>query len=199
MKTKLHVIRHGMTRGNRDRLFYGAADYPLVEEGYEELNSLIKEGIYPVMDDNSIFFVSGLIRCQQTLETIYGERVFTAIPLLKEMDCGEFEGLTFDEVNSLPQFKEWVKRNDPSDPIPGGESYNSFYERTSKGFDNLLYVHNLMGRDSFSVLHGGVICSIMSRCFGDGVGENFWTWLPKPARGYTITIDDGRPIEYVKI
>ncbi len=199
MGTKLHVIRHGITRGNRDRLFYGAADYPLVQEGYDELNSLKKEGVYPDLDEDTSFFVSGMIRCEQTLRTLYGERTFTVIPLLKEMDCGEFEGLTFEEVNAIPAFNKWIRDNDPEIPIPGGESYNIFYERTNRGFDQLLSVHETFGKDSFAVLHGGVISSVMSRWFGNGVGEGFWTWLPKPGRGYTLTIEDGKPVSYRKI
>ena len=37
---KLTLIRHGITEGNARRLYYGAADIPLLPEGEEALRRL---------------------------------------------------------------------------------------------------------------------------------------------------------------
>ena len=41
------MIRHGITRGNRDRLYYGQSDIPLIDDGKAEIGRLAEEGIYP--------------------------------------------------------------------------------------------------------------------------------------------------------
>ena len=51
MKSKICLIRHGITRGNRDRLYYGQSDIPLIEDGEKEISRLAKEGIYPDSED----------------------------------------------------------------------------------------------------------------------------------------------------
>ena len=33
MKTKICLVRHGITEGNQKRLYYGSSDIPLAEEG----------------------------------------------------------------------------------------------------------------------------------------------------------------------
>ena len=37
MESRIILIRHGITEGNKKRWFYGAADIPLSQEGREEL------------------------------------------------------------------------------------------------------------------------------------------------------------------
>ena len=46
MKSKICLIRHGITRGNRDRLYYGQSDIPLIDDGKAEIGRLAEEGIY---------------------------------------------------------------------------------------------------------------------------------------------------------
>ncbi len=198
MKTYIHLIRHGITAGNRDGLFYGATDYPLVEEGYASLRTLKAEGIYPD-GEGACFYISGLTRCRQTLETIYGEKEAVTLPLLREIDCGEYEGMPFEIVNRLPDYRAWTENRDNSVPMPGGESMKGFYSRVSEGFDMLMEAHEKAGRTSIAVIHGAVICCIMSRLFGSGLEGEFWKWLPDPGRGYTVILEDGRPAEYEKI
>lgn len=47
MRTKICLIRHGITEGNQKRLYYGSSDIPLAEEGIEMLRSLSAQEIYP--------------------------------------------------------------------------------------------------------------------------------------------------------
>ena len=84
----------------------------------------------------------------------------------------------------------------------------TFYERVTEGFDKLMTEHELQmiklrnrPKDavSLAVIHGAVICSIMSRFFGNGLGNGYWGWLPDPGRGYTIEMEDGRISEYTRI
>ena len=48
MKTyKIHLIRHGLTRGNIDGLYVGHTDMPLCEEGKLQIAQMKEDYIYP--------------------------------------------------------------------------------------------------------------------------------------------------------
>ena len=84
MKSQIHLIRHGITEGNQRRLYYGAADIPLAKEGERMLKELVAEHIYPEAE-GSDFYTTGLIRTEQTLTLIYGEKEHSVIEELREM------------------------------------------------------------------------------------------------------------------
>ena len=47
MESRICLIRHGITEGNKNKLYYGFADIPLAEEGIYQLKELAAAGIYP--------------------------------------------------------------------------------------------------------------------------------------------------------
>lgn len=208
LRSYIHLIRHGITEGNKKQWYYGKSDIPIIEEGYENLRELKAEGIYPEIDDDTLIFTSGLIRTKQTLETIYGITDSKTIEELKEWDCGDFECRSHQELEAVPEYRTWFENRTFDSQVPGGESMRTFYERVSEGFDRLLVDHELQmiklrnrPKDAVSVavIHGAVICSIMSRFFGNGLGSGYWKWLPEPGRGYSIIMEDGTPAEYETI
>lgn len=73
MESRICLIRHGITEGNKNRLYYGFSDIPLAEEGIAELTRLAESGIYPY-DEDADFYTTGLRRTEQTLSIIYGEK-----------------------------------------------------------------------------------------------------------------------------
>lgn len=207
MKSYIHLIRHGITEGNKKQWYYGWTDLPLLEEGIEELNALREENIYPEIDEDTKIITSGLTRTQQTLETIYGEQEFDIMRELMEWNCGEFECKTYYELKD--KYKDYFENESLDTRVPGGESKRELYTRVNEGFDKLVVEHELQmiklrnrPKDAvtLAVVHGAVISSIMSRLFGDGLEDkNFWTWIPKPGRGYTIIMEDGSIKDYEKI
>ena len=50
MKSKICLIRHGITRGNRDRLYYGQSDIPLIDDGKAEIARLAEADGVPCRD-----------------------------------------------------------------------------------------------------------------------------------------------------
>lgn len=222
MISRIHFIRHGITEGILNRWYYGATDIPLVQEGIDEVLAFKADNIYPLclssdsLDtgtagskclDDVDFYTSGMIRAEQTLETIYGNVPRKAIPNLAEMSFGRWECKTFDQLKLEPEFDEWMSCTDNSFVFPEGDSIISFYERVEKGFDELLGLHRLKelshrhsGKDATSVIvcHGGVISACMERYF-PGDRENFWQWIPAPGRGFTLYIEDGEPVKYEEI
>lgn len=59
MKSEICVIRHGITEGNKRRLYYGGVDIPLLDEGKEQLAKLRDEKIYPSYE-HAEYYTSGI-------------------------------------------------------------------------------------------------------------------------------------------
>lgn len=91
MNSTIYLIRHSTTSGNVGDWYYGALDVPLVPEGIEKLEKLKDEGIYPSPEDADIY-TSGMLRTEQTLETIYGKVPHRVIEEFREYNFGFSEG-----------------------------------------------------------------------------------------------------------
>lgn len=205
MKSQIHLIRHGITEGNLKRWFYGWTDIPLEQVGVEQLEEQREAGIYPA-SENADFYTSGMIRTEQTFRIIYGEKEHSVIPEFKEMNFGDFEKLSHEDLKHNPVYREWMGDKTGTKSPPKGESTNQFAERIIRGFDKLMGYHRLKElsvrhkggpAESTVVCHGGVISAIMETHF-PGVMEHFFRWVPDPGHGYTLTVEDGRVTGYEK-
>jgi len=178
---KIHLIRHGMTYANENKLYCGRTDLALSEKGIEEIRSLKNQGIYPQNPD--LFFTSGLVRTIQTLEYIYGTVSHKAISQLAEYNFGQFEMKSYEELKHEPSYQAWISDEEGTVSCPDGENKQQFMKRVLLGY-------NLLLKESESALlvsHGGVIASIMDYLFPNTY--HFYEWQPKPGRGYTIMCD----------
>lgn len=199
MKSKICLIRHGITEGNKRRLYYGHSDIDLAEEGVAELKEQAASGLYPD-GEGAEFYTTDLKRTQQTLKLIYGEVEFTPLASLKEINFGDFEMKTYQELKDLAEYQEWL-RNPKDDTLapPNGESIRGFYDRIAAGFEDLKNRHALKelkmrhsGEEALSIVvcHGGTISAIMEKIF-PGEKKNFYEWIPDPGHGYMLTLEDG--------
>ena len=207
MLSRIYLIRHGRTDGNRNHWYYGATDLPLTEEGVAEIRAYAEQRIYPEVPDDADFYTTGLIRTAQTLEAIYGKRDYTAIPRLQEINFGEAECKTYDELKVFDNFQKWAWDTTGDERIADAETANEFRDRVMEGLKELLGKHRLKewshrhgGQDAVSVVvcHGGVISSIMEKLF-PAVCGSMWDWLPEPGFGYAVDFEDGDPYMYSKI
>ena len=203
IKSQINLIRHGITEGNKRRLYYGAADIPLAEEGIESLKKLVQENIYPGAE-NGDFYTTGMKRTEQTLELIYGKKEHETIDALREMDFGEFEMKSYEELKEVPGFIKWAEDNSGTEKSPGGESRSEFSARIHKGLKTLIGKHRLKelsvrhnGKAAVTTMicHGGTIAAIMEKSF-PGRKEHFYKWIPDPGHGYTLTLEDGKIVDY---
>ena len=182
-------------------------DLPLIDEGYEALREFMSEGIYPPLGDADCY-TSGMLRANQTLQTIYGDAPFKAIPLLREMNFGNWECKTFEELQAEPEYEEWMNNTEGSFHYPGGgDSIQTFYGRIRSGLRELCGYHRLKelshrhsGKDAVSIMvcHGGTIAAAMEHWF-PGERENFWQWIPATGRGFTVEFKEGEPFSYKAI
>lgn len=202
MKSRICLIRHGITEGNARMLYYGHSDIPLAEKGKAQLRELAQSGIYPD-GEGADFYTSGLIRTEETLRLIYGEREHTAIDALREINFGSFEMKSYEQLKELDEYQTWIGDKTGTLPCPGGESLVGFQKRIIGGFGQLRKLHAMRelslrhhGNDALSIVvcHGGTISAIMENLFPGAPGEkdNFYRWVPDPGHGYILTIDDER-------
>lgn len=182
---RLTLIRHGLTHGNKYGLYYGATDLPLLEEGAEELQERRQSCIYP---EAPRYYTSPLQRTQQTLRRLYGEVAFTVVDGLREMDFGQFEMRTAEELRRDPAFTAWMAGG-PEACCPGGESFAGVQRRALEAIAPLLQGEE----DAVCVIHGGVIACLMFRWFPD---RPFESWMPNPGTGWQLTVENGVPVDY---
>jgi len=175
----IHLIRHGKTAANEQRLYCGATDIPLSADGIAELLELKQQRIYP---GAVMFFTSGMMRTDQTLDTLYGAVDREHMPEFAEFDFGIFEMKSYETLKADPNYQAWITDETGLVSCPNGENRNAFTRRVVRGCKLLTKKTN----DVIVVCHGGVIVTIMDYIFPNQ--KNFYEWQPKPGRGYTITI-----------
>lgn len=130
--TRLIIIRHGETVGNREGGFQGRTDSELTPTG-ELQASLVAEKL----KEESItkIYSSSLSRAIRTAEIIRGPKKIKILTddRLLEMDCGEWEGMHYSQAKEMfpDQFYTW--ENEPHNHVmPEGESFSQVYERASE-------------------------------------------------------------------
>ena len=204
MKSIIYLIRHGVTKGNQMRWYYGASDISLSPKGRKELEDIAKNNPYPY-DENTKFFRSELSRTAETLEILFGQQESVSKPHLNEMNFGIFEKHSYEELEDDKDFKEWVFDETGEIRPPHGESRNEFKDRVIMGINEVFTDHGERVNDSADkvnsvcVIHGGVIGTIMWNYFGDD-SHTMWDFIPPPGSGYKLVLETDengtRPISY---
>ena len=208
MKTKILLIRHGITEGNVKKWYYGRVDIPLLPEGRAALKELREAGIYPKVPENALFFTSGLRRTEETLAIIYGDRPHRKIPELNEYDYGRFDGCPFPVFQNDPAFLTWRADTTGTVRFAGGDSQESFHARVGRGIRIVMDAHLAHwareplaeGQEAISVVvcHGGVISQILRQLFTNIEGTKY-DWVPNPGTGFCLILEDGVPAGFEPI
>ncbi|MDR2438797.1 MAG: phosphoglycerate mutase family protein [Planctomycetaceae bacterium] len=176
----IHLLRHGKTAANEQRLYCGSSDQPLSCGGIEQLKQLKTETQFPIAEQ---YVTSGLRRTIETLKILYDKEPDSIIKELNEYNFGDFEMKNYDELKDNPDYRLWISGNEMI-PCPNGESRKNFRKRICYGFELI----REMNTDSvFVVCHGGVIASLMDMLF-NGQKKSYDEWLPHNGQGYTIEI-----------
>ena len=99
MPTTLVLVRHGETDWNRERRYQGHADTPLNDAGRRQAGELAERLRTERLD---AIYTSPLRRASETAEIIAVQHGLQAKALeaLREIDVGDWQGLTLDEVRT---------------------------------------------------------------------------------------------------
>ena len=173
----VRILRHGETEYNKEWRFLGQKDLPLSAEG--------KGQLFASKDRPERVYVSDLQRTRQTAEIIYPGAEYVAVPELKEMDFGTFEGRTWLEMKDEPEFQAWIA-SERFDTCPGGEGRRAFSERVCSALTKLVRKEAREGREELTIVaHGGTIMAAMERFCIDLPGE-YSEWRLGNGEGYLV-------------
>lgn len=183
---KLHLIRHGLTRGNLEGLYVGGGtDLPLCDEGRQDLEVFKSRFVYPAPDT---VFTSPLARAVETADILFPAATHRlVVPQLREANFGVFEGRRMEDLVKDPEFARWM---DPTSGfVPeGAEPTMEFHARCADTLHKLLeYMIRSEVTEAACVTHGGVIMSMLSqRALPSRHPEQ---WMADPGCGYTVQTD----------
>ncbi|WP_145050637.1 histidine phosphatase family protein [Paenibacillus xylanexedens] len=188
----LIFIRHGTTLWNQEKRYLGHTDIGLLPEAKQELAPL-REQLQSLCW--SKLYSSDLLRCQQTLTSIAPlQREQAQLDArLREIDFGEWEGKTYDQLQHIQQYRDWI--DDPQNVTPPkGESWQAFTARIDS-FLNTCLLHDALCEpvtvdvpQMGIVTHGGVIRYAISRLIPD---LNFWDTQVIPGQAIKVRLDYG--------
>lgn len=141
MRMILHLVRHGRTLWNQEHRYLGHEDQGILMDGRQELLPL-RERYYAKAFTQ--IYCSDLLRCRQTLNLILSDSQIAAVPhaevpggyipgvqydpRLRELDFGDWEGNTYDDLKSDLAYRRWIDHPAEVTP-PNGESWEAFHSR----------------------------------------------------------------------
>ena len=168
-ETRLIVIRHGhayINDGDPDAPMAGCTDVPLSPRGRLQIKRL-RSRLANAAGFDAIYS-SPLSRASETAQVLAdaGLGPLRLCPALREINCGEVDGLPLREVqNAFPElWRENVRQVRADFRWPGGESYREFRERCLSAIQAIAAEHR-SGRVAI-VTHAGVISQVIGSIHG---------------------------------
>ncbi len=148
-------MRHGRILDSGDKRFVGQTDLPLNTEGRRQAAAW--QDMFHQIQFEKIY-VSGLLRTRQTAELCCPGKPVTPDPRLNEIDLGDWENLSFDQVKAqFPDDFEQRGRDIYHFRTPGGESFRDLKERVAPFFESLFSTAGPGSGPTLVVAHSGVI------------------------------------------
>lgn len=157
---ELYLVRHGETESNIKRRYQGWTESPLSEKGLLQAQ---KAGYFLSRQDVNAVYSSDLKRAVNTARVIGSSRGLQPgiTPLLREIHFGEWEGLTFEEIEKSwgNEITHWL--DDPfHKAAPGGETLQRVCERMQMFLEEIGGKHK-QGDKIVAVSHGGSIRALL--------------------------------------
>jgi alpha-ribazole phosphatase len=178
----VYLLRHAHTAGNLEKRYIGRTDEPLCAAGQAALR---RAGSFPSIRRVS---VSPLRRARETAFGLFPAAEQIIRPGLREMDFGDFEGRSADEMAEDAAYRAWVDDGCRS-ACPNGESLDSFTSRTCSAFEEMVQEALDHGEERlFIVAHGGTVMAVMGRYARPG--RPAWDWQMQPLQGYRACLDE---------
>ena len=182
-KQFLYLVRHGeSTLSGR---YCGSINADLSELGLEQAQHVGSYFKFIVLDE---CYVSPLMRALKTAEPIkkYHSIPFVVANEIQEMHFGEWESLTFNEIQTRwPElYNQWMA--DPfSVRIPKGDLFPDFLERVREFSNRML---SSQKNQIAIVAHAGVLSVLTLQLLRCPVNQ-FWNWI-SPNAAITVLSRD---------
>lgn len=162
---KLHLVRHGETEWNKLGRFQGQKDIALNPRGLAQAKETAR-----VMAENGgiSLYSSPLQRTMQVADEISRLANVSVIPVpgVKELDLGELEGVTGEEMRTLwPDVYSVWNQNPGTLSMPKGESLSQLQDRAWRSIRELEEAHS--GDDVVVVVsHNFAIRTVIHKVLG---------------------------------
>jgi broad specificity phosphatase PhoE len=151
------VIRHGETEWSRSRRHTGRTDLPLTPYGEAQVRQLRRRVSMLATARFEHVWTSPLRRASDTCALTGFVDVCQVEPNLREWDCGDYEGLTLEEIRAgRPAWNLF------RDGCPGGESPEQVQVRADAVIAKLKSVDGAVAL----VSHGHFLCVLAARWIG---------------------------------
>jgi len=163
-RAELWLVRHGETVGGSSTRLYGSTDLALSDVGRRQMEC-VRAAVEGVAFDRVI--TSPLQRSREGATIVHpcSEPAATVVDAFTEIDFGDWEGLTADEVAAGYPAEHGRWRTASQDwGFPGGETRSGFRARVGAGID--AHLASASGR-SLLVLHKGVVKIIVGTLLGE--------------------------------
>lgn len=166
MTTRIVLVRHGETDWNAIGRWQGHAPVPLNDTGLQQsaaLGAYLARNGFPI----GTLYSSDLKRAMQTAGEI-GAALDLPVqpePRLREIDLGEWQGLTREESSTWdPERFASYERDWRDTSTPNGESRREVQTRARVAFDDLVARHP--DQTIAIVTHGGTLGMLIESLFG---------------------------------
>jgi alpha-ribazole phosphatase/probable phosphoglycerate mutase len=162
--TRVYLVRHGEPAASARGRCYGSLDIALSTEGERQAQKLAAAfSTVPL----AAVYSSPRRRALDTAAAIAGVHRLEPVPLpaLRELDFGELEGRTYDDIAAeQPElYRRWMDAP-TTVTFPGGEGYTDLRARTASALRGLRARHS--GETVAVVAHGGVLRAALAEALG---------------------------------
>ncbi|MBQ9140035.1 MAG: histidine phosphatase family protein [Ruminococcus sp.] len=156
---RISIIRHGMTDANEKGIYIGSTDMALSDKGCAELAAKMDEFDYPRVHR---VYSSPLKRCTETAEILFPDTEIVLADGMREINFGEFEGKSVDELINRKDYKAWLGGGRDARP-PKGESLEEMTARTFSALHNIIVDMMNSGLTHCALItHGGIISNLLT-------------------------------------
>lgn len=183
--TRFLLVRHGETDWNVARRHQGQSDIPLNENGCEQARASARRLMNESID---AIYASDLVRAWATAEAIakFHPTPIEQEPGFREMSFGEWEGLTYEEIQehkamSPQDWNQTMLENGP----PGGESLRQFAARIKIAIDEIISKRS--DETVLIVAHSGTLMLLICILLAHPI-EKYWQFRLHQASVSEISI-----------
>lgn len=195
--TKLLLIRHGYSSGNKERRFSGQIDLPLSEQGVHQAE-LVCDYIQKNYKVDAIY-ASDLVRAVDTVKPLAAalDLPISIYPELREINEGVWQGQLMTEVQERePEAWARYKANLGLYQFEGGECYTTLLARLLPMIDRIVAENP----DKTVVIgtHGAVVRGLLS--VWQGIPLERLLEVPRVPNGTVTEVEiDGDKVRIVKL
>jgi alpha-ribazole phosphatase/probable phosphoglycerate mutase len=192
--TRIYLWRHPEVLGSEDGKFWGQTDVSLTRRGKDQQKAVAK---YMSQRKLTSIYCSDLQRTQLVADAIgrafKPRKQVTPLPQLRELSLGEWEGMTYHEIDKkFPGALAQRAEDLAGFRIQGGESLHDLAERVIPAFQEIVAKNE--GGLVCIVAHAGVNRVILTKVMGAPLDRIFRLDQAYAALNVIDVFEDGLPL-----